>query len=502
MITQQELEKYLWGAATLLRGLIDAGDYKQYIFPLLFFKRICDVYDEEYVSALKESGGDLKYASFAENHRFQIPKGAHWKHVRENTKNVGSAIQKSMRQIEKANPDTLYGIFGDAQWTNKDRLSDETLINLLEHFSSQVLSIENVPNDQLGNGYEYLIKQFADDSGHTAAEFYTNRTVVELMTLLMDPRPGESIYDPTCGSGGMLLSCVNKLKTDNKEYRSLKLYGQELNLMTSAIARMNMFLHGIEDFKIVRGDTLKHPAFLERDKLKKFNIALANPPYSIKQWNRAEFGKDPYGRNIYGTPPQGCADYAFQQHIVKSLDDKNGRCAILWPHGILFRGAETEMRKKMIESDVIDAVIGLGPNLFYNSPMEACILVCNKGKKKERRKKILFINAVNEVKREGAFSYLTDNNIERIHAAFKKFENISAFSKVIDIETARKNKFSLNLPLYVKLERSDRSVNNQKKIGISIEEALSKWQDNSNTLRKSVVSLLSELERQVSGGSK
>jgi type I restriction enzyme M protein len=502
MMTQQQLEKYLWGAATLLRGLIDAGDYKQYIFPLLFFKRICDVYDEEYETALKESGGDIEYATFAESHRFQIIKGAHWKDVRENTKNVGIAIQEAMREIEKANPDTLFGIFGDAQWTNKDRLSDETLINLLEHFSSHTLSIKNVPNDQLGNGYEYLIKQFADDSGHTAAEFYTNRTVVELMTLLMDPKPGDWIYDPTCGSGGMLLSCVNKLKSDGKEYRSLKLYGQELNLMTSAIARMNMFLHGIEDFKIVRGDTLKHPVFLENDKLKKFNIILANPPYSIKLWNRKEFEKDSYGRNIYGTPPQGCADYAFQQHIIKSLDDKNGRCAILWPHGILFRDAEAEMRKKMIESDVVEAVIGLGTNLFYNSPMEACILVCNKGKKKDREGKILFINAVNEVKRENAFSYLTDTNIERVHTAFKKFENISDFSKVTDIETVRKNSFSLNLPLYVKLERSDRGVNGQKKIEMSVEDALSKWQDNSNRLRKSIASLIGELERQISGGSK
>jgi len=484
MITQQQLEKYLWGAATLLRGLIDAGDYKQYIFPLLFFKRICDIYDEEYETALKDSGGDLKYAAFAENHRFQIPKGAHWKYVRENTKNVGIAIQKAMRQIEKANPDTLFGIFGDAQWTNKDRLSDETLINLLEHLSSHILSIKNVPNDQLGNGYEYLIKQFADDSGHTAAEFYTNRTVVELMTLLMDPKPGESIYDPTCGSGGMLLSCVNKLKSDGKEYRSLKLYGQELNLMTSAIARMNMFLHGIEDFKIVRGDTLKHPVFLENDKLKQFNIILANPPYSIKRWNRKEFEKDPYGRNIYGTPPQGCADYAFQQHIIKSLDDKNGRCAILWPHGILFRDAEAGMRKKMIESDVVEVVIGLGPNLFYNSPMEACILLCNKGKKKEREGKILFINAVNEVKRENAFSYLTDEHIKKIHQAFVRYNNIEGFAKVMSIKDVLTKNGNINIPLYVS---NVQQTNGQKKVYLT--NLLQEWEKQSRCLQKDLKKL-------------
>ena len=490
MITQQQLEKYLWGAATLLRGLIDAGDYKQYIFPLLFFKRICDVYDEEYETALTESGGNLEYASFTENHRFQIPKGAHWKNVRENTQNVGMAIQKAIRQIEKANPNTLFGIFGDAQWTNKQRLNDETLINLIEHFSSLKLSIKNVPDDQLGNGYEYLIKQFADDSGHTAAEFYTNRTVVELMTLLMDPKPGEWIYDPTCGSGGMLLSCVNKLKADGKEYRSLKLYGQELNLMTSAIARMNMFLHGIEDFKIARGNTLKHPAFLENDKLKKFNIILANPPYSIKHWNRKEFEKDPYGRNIYGTPPQGCADYAFQQHIIKSLDDKNGRCAILWPHGILFRDAEAMMRKKMIESDVVEAVIGLGPNLFYNSPMEACILICNKGKKKDRLGKILFINAVNEVKRKNAFSYLTDKHIKNIYQAFVSYNNIEGFTKVMSIKEVLEKNDNLNISLYV----SNVQQNSVQK-EVHLENLIQEWEKQSNNLRKDLKDLFETIAR-------
>jgi len=489
MMTQQQLEKYLWGAATLLRGLIDAGDYKQYIFPLLFFKRICDVYDEEYEIALKESGGDLEYAAFTENHRFQIPKDFHWKHVRGNAKNVGMVIQEAMRQIEKANPETLFGIFGDAQWTNKDRLSDETLINLLEHFSSHTLSIKNVPNDQLGNGYEYLIKQFADDSGHTAAEFYTNRTVVELMTLLMDPKPGESIYDPTCGSGGMLLSCVNKIKTDGKEYRSLKLYGQELNLMTSAIARMNMFLHGIEDFKIARGDTLKHPAFLEDDELKKFNIILANPPYSIKRWNRKEFEKDPYGRNIYGTPPQGCADYAFQQHIIKSLDDKNGRCAVLWPHGILFRDAEADMRKKMIESDVVEAVIGLGPNLFYNSPMEACILICNKSKKKDRQGKILFINAVNEVNRKNAFSYLTDEHIRKIHQAFAGYINIEGFAKVMSIKDVLSNNGNMAISLYAQTQGNGK----QSGVEIPLSALLKDWQNQSQLLKKDLEKLIEDL---------
>lgn len=252
-ISQQRLESYLWGAATLLRGTIDAGDYKQFIFPLLFYKRLCDVFDEETQIALKESGGDADFAAYPENHRFQIPKQAHWWEVRQTSNNVGMALQFAMREIEKANPDKLYGIFGDAQWTNKDRLSDGMLRDLIEHFSCLELTIANLPEDELGQGYEYLIKKFADDSGHTAAEFYTNRTVVHLMTEMLQPQPGESIYDPTCGSGGMLLSCITHLRRQKKEWRNVRLYGQERNLMTSSIARMNFFLHGIEHFEVVRG---------------------------------------------------------------------------------------------------------------------------------------------------------------------------------------------------------------------------------------------------------
>ena len=475
-IKLQNLEKYLWGAATLLRGVIDAGDYKQYIFPLLFYKRICDVYDEESDRAIEESGGD-----FAENHRFQIPKGAHWNDVRQVTVNVGQAIQNALREIEKSNQETLYGIFGDASWTNKERLSDETLSNLLEHFSEQNLSIDNVPNDELGIAYEFLIKKFADDSGHTAAEFYTNRTVVHLMTLIMDPKPGESVYDPTCGSGGLLLNCVNHLKERGKEYRTLKLYGQELNLMTSSIARMNMFLHGIEDFLIVRGDTLVEPKFIENDKLKKFNVILANPPYSIKRWNREAWISDPYGRNMYGTPPQGCADYAFQQHILKSLDSKNGRSIVLWPHGVLFRDTEKVFREKMLQADVVEAVIGLGPNLFYNSPMEACLLVTNLNKPKERKGKVLFINAVKEVTRESASSYLGEKHIQSIYDIYKNFADAEGFSRVLTNDDILSNNANLNIALYVS------NNDNKHKEKKDLSGVVSEWLKSSNDLKLSLI---------------
>jgi type I restriction enzyme M protein len=454
-MTQKQLEDYLWGAANILRGMIDAADFKQYIFPLLFFKRVSDLWDEEYQTALEESGGDLDYATFAENHRFQIPEGCHWEDVRKRTIDVGEYLQKALNGIEKANFEMLHDVFGDAQWTNKRRMSDEKMLDLIEHFSKMKLTIAEVPHDIMGDGYEYLIKKFADDSGHTAAEFYTNRTLVKLMTLITDPKPGESVYDPTCGSGGILLNSVLYLKEQKKEYRTLKLYGQELNLITSAIARMNMFMHNIDEFLVVQGDTLDSPQILENDELKKFDVIMANPPYSIKRWSQAKWMNDLYGRNIWGTPPQGCADYAFQQHIMKSLNPETGRCVVLWPHGVLFRDSEAEIRNKMIEGDFVDAVIGLGKNLFYNSSMESCLLICRMKKPKERKGKIIFIDAKEEIRIERSAAYLKPEHIKRIADTYWKFKDVEAFAKTVsNKEVLSEQKGNLSIQLYVKQENN------------------------------------------------
>lgn len=492
-ITQQELESYLWGAAVLLRGLIDAGDYKQFIFPLLFFKRVSDVWDEEYQAALADSDNDLSYAQFAENHRFQIPEGAHWNDVRQTPKNVGAAIQKAMRAIESANPDLLDGIFGDAPWTNRERLPDETLKNLIEHFSTHTLSVANVPEDELGNAYEYLIKKFADDSGHTAAEFYTNRTVVHLMTQLLAPKVGESIYDPTCGTGGMLISALDEVKRSGGEYRTLKLYGQERNLITSSIARMNLFLHGVVDFEIIRGDTLAEPKHIEGDRLRQFDVILANPPYSIKQWNREAWSSDKWGRNSLGTPPQGRADYAFQQHILTSLTAK-GRCAVLWPHGVLFRNEEQAMRAKMIEQDWVEAVIGLGANLFYNSPMESCIVVCNRKKTAARKGKVVFIDAVNEVARERAQSFLTPAHQNRILAVYKTFADVSGFAKVATLAEISANASNLSIPLYVKQAAAARTSDSDGRPS-TLAKTLERWTSERRAFWSQLTAVVETLER-------
>lgn len=487
-ISLEELKSYLWESAVLLRTHIDAGSYKQYIFPLLFFKRLCDVYDEEYEIALKESDGDTTYAEFSENHRFVIPKGYHWKNVRETSEDVGKAISKAFYEIERANPDKLHKVFGDAVWTNKNRLPDTLLKDLIEHFSSKTLSIANCPEDELGMGYEYLIKKFADDSGHTAQEFYTNRTVVHLMTEMLEPQSEESIYDPTCGSAGMLISAVAYLKNQGKEWRNLKIYGQELNYLTSAIGKMNLFLHGVKDFTIVNDDTLLNPAFIEKGTIKQFDLVLANPPYSIKQWNREAFANDKYGRNFLGTPPQGRADYAFFQHILKSLKPNTGRCAILFPHGVLFRNEEKDMREKLIKSDLVECVIGLGANLFFNSPMEACIVICRTRKEVKRRGNILFINAVNEVTRKNAQSYLTDEHITHIADTYKNYKEKEGFSAVVSVEEIAKNNYLLSLPLYVRAEEQD-----EQKQQKSLSECIADWQESSRELKETYSELKSVL---------
>ena len=489
-ITQNELESYLWGAAVLLRGLIDAGDYKQFIFPLVFLKRLSDVYDEEHTAGLAEYG-DEELADLPENHRFAIPDGAHWKDIRRVTSNVGAVILKAMRAIESANPDTLPGVFGDGDWGNKNLLPDATLSDLIEHFSTKTLSVANLPEDELGQGYEYLIKKFADDSGHTAQEFYTNRTLVHLMTQMLQPQPGESIYDPTCGTGGMLISTVAELRRQGKEWRNLKLYGQELNYGTSAIARMNLFLHGIADAHIAHGDTLAAPEFHDRHgRLQTFDVVLANPPYSIKAWNRAAFAKDPYGRNMWGVPPQSRADYAFFQHIAKSLDPKKGRAAILFPHGVLFRREEAELREALVKSDLLECVLGLGPGLFYNSPMEAVVVTLRSKKPPEHKGKVLFINAVREYAREQAQSFLRASHQKRILTAYQSFADELGFSTVGTLKQIADKGYSLAIPLYV---AGANAADPDEEI--TVEDAVAQWRSAAEESSRAVSDVLVMLEK-------
>ena len=495
-ISLDELKSFLWGAATRLRGQIDAAGYKEYIFPLLFFKRISDVYDEQFESYVCEGG--VEYANEqVQDLAIRIPDGAHWRDVRECTENVGQRLVEAFVAIEQANPGEhadgrviggLEGIFGPKDgWTNKAKMPDHIITSLIEDFSRYNLSLQSCPADEMGQAYEYLVGKFADDAGNTAQEFYTNRTVVDLMAEILQPRPGESIYDPTCGSGGMLVKCLDFLRKKGEPWQGVKVFGQEINALTSAIARMNLYLNGVEDFSIVREDTLAHPAFVDGSRLRKFDVVLANPPYSIKTWNREAFMNDKWGRNFLGTPPQGRADYAFFQHILASMDDKTGRCAILFPHGVLFRKEELEMRKKLVESDLVECVIGIGKNLFYNSPMEACIIICNKNKSTKQKGKVLFVDAKNEVTRKNAQSYLENSHIAKISQAYHSFETIDGFAKIVENDEIVKNKSKLSVKRYV------RPLNSI--VQVSIDESIKEWDSTSKETKKLFETFISQIEK-------
>ena len=501
-ISLDELEKYLWGAAVLLRGQIDATSYKEYIFPLVFFKRICDVYDEAYKDAMILSDGDAEFARADADQRVAIvPLGAHWDDVREVTENIGQALVTALTRIEQANPAQefyghkvggLSGIFGPKQiWTNKDNMPDRLIADLLEHFSQLKLSLAACPADEMGTGYEYLVGKFADDAGHTAQEFYTNRTVVDLMAEILQPKAGESIYDPTCGSGGMLIKCLTYVRDKGQEWHGMRVYGQELNALTASIARMNLFLHGVEDYSIVNDDTLTSPGFIQNGHLQQFDIVLANPPYSIKQWNRDAFASDKWGRNFLGVPPQGRADYAFFQHILASMKNDTGRCAILFPHGVLFRDEEKEMREKLVKMDVLECILGLGPNLFFNASMEACVVICNKAKPESRRGRVLFIDAKKDVTRKNAQSYLEPKHMTKIADAYKAFDDVEGFCKVATIREIEEHESNLNIANYV---IDDSLVSGVAQVNIY--DAVSEWNKQAAKANEDIVSLSSIIDGQ------
>lgn len=492
-ISLDEMKTFLWGAATRLRGQIDAAGYKEYIFPLLFFKRISDVYDEQYKGFLMEGGAE--YAGMqVEELAIKIPQGAHWDDVREVTENVGQKLVEAFIAIEQANPGLeidgrvvggLEGIFGPKDgWTNKAKMPDSIITSLIEDFSRYNLSLESCPADEMGQAYEYLVGKFADDAGNTAQEFYTNRTVVTLMAEILQPKPDESIYDPTCGSGGMLIKCLNYLRDKGQPWQGVKVFGQEINALTASIARMNLYLNGVEEFSIVREDTLSHPAFVDGSRLRKFDIVLANPPYSIKQWNRDAFAHDYWGRNMFGTPPQGRADYAFIQHIIASMDENTGRCAILLPHGILGRLEEQEIREGLLETDLVDCVIGIGKNLFYNSPMEACIVICRSKKPSTSKDNILFINAKHLVTRKNAESYLEPEHISEIAACYHERKEIPGFSKIATRDEVKANKCYLSIGLYVERQGDD--------TGASIDNLVQDW-DKASVSAANELSILTNL---------
>jgi type I restriction enzyme M protein len=459
-LTLQQLESHLWGAADILRGKIDSSDYKHYIFGLLFYKRLCDVWEEEYEERLKEYDGNAELAADPDEHRFPIPEGAFWKDVRKHSTNIGEHLNTAFHAIEDADL-RLKGVFQDVDFNNKERFPDVSLEMLLQHFDRYRLRNCDVEPDMLGNAYEYLIAKFADDAGKKGGEFYTPKMVVRLIVECLRPEKG-SIYDPTCGSGGMLLEAVHYMKRQGKNPKALHLYGQEMNLNTWAICKMNLFLHNIDDASIERGDTLRDPKHLVSEGSKTimtFDRVLANPPFSLKNWGNDEWKSgDKFGRDTYGCPPKSYGDLAFVQHMVASLKP-DGMMGVVLPHGILFRGrAEGKIRKGLLEDDLIEAVIGLAPNLFYGTGIPACVLLINKAKPAERKGKVLFVNGAEEMVEGKNQNTLSDENVKRLSEGFLAYEDEERFSRVIGIEEIENNDFNLNLARYVQTAEEEEQI--------------------------------------------
>ena len=449
--TSVKLFRHLFEACNILRGPINQDEYKSYVTPILFFKRLSDVYDEETIKALEESGGDEEFAAFPENHRFVIPDGCHWNDVREQSENVGKAIVTAMSGIERANPETLSSVFSsfdDAVWTDKNKLSDERLKDLVEHMSKIKVGNENYSTDVMGDAYEYLIKKFADLSKKNAGEFYTPRTIVKLLVMLLAPKAGETVYDPACGTGGMLLEAIRYIHDEQQTYG--RIYGQEKNLSNSAIARMNLFLHGARDFNIEQGDTLRSPKFLYRGQLRTFDCVIANPPFSLKAWGAEQFSSDVYGRNLWGSPTDSNADFAWLQHMTKSMDEKKGRLAVVLPQGVLFRGGrEGDIRKKMIESDKLEYVITLVSGVFYSTGVSACILVLNNNKPDAHVGKVCLVDASQIFTAQRAQNIMTEQNVLDVYKLCSDYVDAIEKAKVVTLDDLQEKDYTLSVNVYI-----------------------------------------------------
>jgi type I restriction enzyme M protein len=458
-VALSDLERRLWDAANALRGPVDPADFKNYVFPMLFWKWVSDNWEWEHSKAILDFGSDVEPEVESDYHRFALPEGTHWADVTTRTDNLGTHVAKALGRIEQANPDSLAAIFGDAAWGNKERLPESSLVALINAFNGLSLSPDVVPHDVLGQAYEYLLKNFADESGKKAGEFFTPRQVVRLIIRILDPQPGESIYDPAAGSGGMLVETINTVRSRGGDTRTLRLYGQEVNLTTAAIARMNMFLHEIEDFKIVRGDTLRSPGLRNPDgTISQFDVVVANPPFSLSDWGAELWAAD--ARSFCGVPPAKNGDFAWVQHMVSSMNERSGRVGVVMPHGVLFRGgAEARIRQCLIESDRLEAVVSMPTNLFYNTSIPACVLVFRASKPAERRNHVLFVDGSHRFAKGRNQNQMSTADVDAIVAAYRTGEDPDGDGgvkvRLVPFDEIKTNGFDLNVGRYLKTAATD-----------------------------------------------
>lgn len=517
-ISLDVLKSWLWGSANIMRGTVDSSDFKNYIFGLIFLKRLSDVFDERIAAIMKDEkcSEALAMALIKEDNPEQfVPEQARWSNLVKKTENVGESIDEAFAEIERQNP-SLEKVLTAIQFGDKDKLSNELLMRLLRHFNRHKLGNKNLYKaDLLGDAYEYLIGMFADDAGKKGGEFYTPHGVVELIVKLIDPKPGHEIYDPTCGCGGMLVEAANYIRDTYPDdgvvmdKPNCKLYGQEKNLGTWAIAKLNMFLHNL-DGDIRRGDTLVNPQHLDSNNgVMPFDRVIANPPFSSKEWweplelnketkvdkngKETEISpkyatelKDPFGRFGLGVAPRTKADLAFVQHMITSTRE-DGRIGVVVPHGVLFReGEEGKIRQGLLvgkddfKGDLIEAVIGLPPALFFNTGISAAIVLINKAKPAALKDKVIFIDASSDYEDGKNMNHLRDRDINRIVSKFneakktivdageqteksliellKKVE-VEKYLRVVEMAEIVGNDYNLNISRYISLSIPQEEVN-------------------------------------------
>jgi type I restriction enzyme M protein len=488
--TQQDIESWLWDSANILRGPVDPANLRDFVFPLLFLKRLSDTWDEEQEKAINKFGKDIDDSIAADFHRFQIPKGCHWSDLRKAAENQGVLIQKITQKIEEANPELLAQIFGNAPWADHNKMPPERLERLIAHFGQKDLSPSKVSNDLLGGGYEYLLKRFSDESSTSAGQFFTPRAVVHLLVRILGPQPTDSIYDPACGSAGMLIEAATEVKQSGGSVRQMRFYGQEVNQTSAAIGRMNLFIHDIEDAQIRREDTLRNPKFVDsKGKLVQFDIVVANPPFSLKDWGADKWATDPHRRAIGGVPPKNNGDYAWVQHMITSMKKETGSVGVVMPHGVLFRsGAEGAIRKHLIESDLLETVIGLAPNLFYGTSIPASLMFFRATKDEKRTKHVLFIDASKRFAKGKAQNSLSDQDVEDIFAVYSsngetEKENIAA--RLVSHQEIQENNFDLNIGRYLKADAAE---------VVDVQEALGAFNTSREALATAERELLKKLK--------
>ena len=451
LLTREALERYLWSAADILRGSIDSSDYKNYILGLLFLKRLSDRFEEESETVRRE-GGDPEDR---DEHQFFVPPRARWPRLQKVATGIGEELNRATATLEDVNPaleGVLAGIdFNDERKLGDTRQRDSILSRLVQHFSKIVLRNDNLSEpDLLGRAYEYLIERFADDAGKKGGEFYTPHQVVKLMVEILEPQEGMRICDPTCGSGGMLIQCAEYVERHGGNRQNLSLFGQEKNLGTWALCKMNLLLHGLPDARIFKGDTIRDPKILEEDgSLMLFDRVIANPPFSLEGWGREVAEKDPFGRFRLGIPPKSKGDLAFVQHMLAVLNS-SGRMAVVVPHGILFRGgAEGEIRKALIVSDIVETVVGLPSNLFYGTGIPAAVIVVRSVKPQRMLRQILFLDASRDYIDKGSKSYLRNEDIAKTVSAVQGWAQIEGYSAIVPLDEIERSGYSLSISRYV-----------------------------------------------------